>query len=311
VGSPYLGLGNVANESLASILVVDDEPELLKGVARILRLTSFGVATASTNADAIAIINQQLPDLVLSDVNRPGGSGIDLIRALRAVPKTHDLPVIFMTGAPRVETAHAALAAGAFHYLVKPVSPEDLLRHIYAALKSQRDPIVSLVDAGTEQAGVDYKRELDLASKRQRAELARDMIAMANTGGGTIIIGVQEERDGFSVQGAANARDLDATKIGDAVRAYTGSVVKFTSRPVNVRGALCAAVTVSATDGTIALAQRANQDAGLFTGRIYIRTSDARTTELSDPVQLAELLERAVEQRLRRLLSITTGKTPI
>jgi DNA-binding response OmpR family regulator len=306
--SPYTTHGNAPAPELPAILVVDDEPELTKGVARILRLTGFRVAEAFNNTNALDAIERELPNVVLSDINRPGGNGIDLIRELRAKPRTHDLPVIFMTGAPTVKTAEAALALGAFHYLVKPIGPEDLLKVIYKALRYRRDPVVSLVEAKTEQTGVDYKRELDLGNKRQRAELARDMIAMANTGGGTIIIGVQEERDGFSVKGAANARDLDPTKVGDAVRGYVGSVVKFSSRVVSVQGALCAAISVSATDGTIALAQKSNQEAGLFTGRIYVRTSDARTTELTDPVQLAELLERAVEQRLRRVVSIATGK---
>lgn len=304
--SPYTAKGEPRSTG-ESILLVDDEPELRRGVGVALRRFGFRVGEAGTNAEALSMLGREVPNLVLSDLNRPGGSGIDLLEAIRDDPRTAKVAVIFLTGNPSRLAAQAAKLGGAWHFFTKPVAMEELLQAIYDALGDQREPLLSLIDAGTETRDVDYKAALNLETKKARAELARDMIAMANAGGGTIVFGVAEGSAGAWSQVGLSPSEvdcLDVTKVGDAVRAYTGPAVEFATRVVRRGGLIFGAISVRPMNGTIALALKPNQDAGLFTGRIYVRTADARTAELTDPGELNVLIERAIGQRAGRIAAL-------
>jgi EAL domain-containing protein (putative c-di-GMP-specific phosphodiesterase class I) len=100
------------------ILLVDDQPSVLRSIGRLLSLRGFTVETASNGAEAIQKVAQGDFDVVISDIAMPEMDGISLLREIRA----HDLyvPVILITGEPSVDTAVQALEHGALHYLTKP-----------------------------------------------------------------------------------------------------------------------------------------------------------------------------------------------
>jgi CheY-like chemotaxis protein len=108
------------------VLVVDDDRALLEVYADILVNEGFVVSTAFDSAGALCALQADPCDVVLSDVVMPGGSGVDLLRAIRQ--RDLDLPVVLLTGSPTVETAIQALEMGVLHYLVKPVSGAELVR---------------------------------------------------------------------------------------------------------------------------------------------------------------------------------------
>jgi EAL domain-containing protein (putative c-di-GMP-specific phosphodiesterase class I) len=120
-------LGNVSGTSEAGggrVLLVDDDPTLLRSMARALRAKSFEVSTASNGQDAVKLVNEQEFDAILSDIAMPNMDGIQLLREVRE----HDLyvPVVLITGDPAIDTAVQAVEYGAFHYLTKPTSVEDI-----------------------------------------------------------------------------------------------------------------------------------------------------------------------------------------
>ena len=118
------------------VLVVEDDRSLAEAYADILLETGFDVATASDVAGALHALETEPVDVVLSDVLMPGGTGVDLLRAVRE--RDLDVPVVLVTGNPSVETAVQAVEMGALHYLLKPVASADLVKAVGNAARLRR-----------------------------------------------------------------------------------------------------------------------------------------------------------------------------
>lgn len=115
------------------LLLVDDEPELLKMVEGILRDAGFEtVLTAASAGEAAVQAEQEKPDLALLDVMLPDGDGFALMRRLRAFT---DIPIIFLTAKDEAADKLAGLGLGADDYIPKPFLPQELLLRIYAVLR--------------------------------------------------------------------------------------------------------------------------------------------------------------------------------
>ena len=109
------------------LLVVDDEPKLLRAVAVNLRGEGYEVVTARSGAEALVRINEMMPDLVVSDIRMPRMDGFKLARALRSNPRTALIPIIFLTAKDEREDRLAGIRTGVDAYLVKPFDPEELI----------------------------------------------------------------------------------------------------------------------------------------------------------------------------------------
>src|SRR3954463_3764249 len=101
------------------VLLVDDEPQLTRALARHLVAAGYEVETANDGTEAVARLKERFFDVVISDISMPGMNGLELLRAIRE--KDLDVPVIVMTGAPAVQSAIEAIEHGALRYLIKPV----------------------------------------------------------------------------------------------------------------------------------------------------------------------------------------------
>jgi EAL domain-containing protein (putative c-di-GMP-specific phosphodiesterase class I) len=119
-----------------SILVVDDEPAVARATERILSRRGYQVTVASGGRDAIAKTEAVPFDVIVSDLAMPDMDGQSLLRAIRA--KDLDVPFVFLTGSPDLDSAMAALEYGAFRYLIKPVSPDELVNVVVRALGWRR-----------------------------------------------------------------------------------------------------------------------------------------------------------------------------
>lgn len=136
------------------LLLVDDEPELLKMVASILSDDGFvNIVTAATVNEGIAAVRTENPDLAILDVMLPDGDGFDLMRQIRTFS---DIPVIFLTAKDESEDKLAGLGLGADDYIAKPFLPQELLLRIYAVLRrcyKEDTPLVNL-----EGCTIDFSR---------------------------------------------------------------------------------------------------------------------------------------------------------
>lgn len=116
------------------ILVVDDEESLRLTFKTFLSREGYGpVTVASTYDEALALIENNKFDLIVSDIVLEGASGIDLLRRVKEL--NQDCPVVMVTGYPNIKSASEAVRLGAFDYLAKPVKKEDLLRTARMALQ--------------------------------------------------------------------------------------------------------------------------------------------------------------------------------
>ncbi len=118
------------------VLVVDDEPVLARGFARTLAQAGYEAQTCSDSREALALIESGAFSAIVSDITMPNLNGIELLRAVRR--SSHDLPVILVTGDPNIGTAINALDYGAFKYLLKPVTNEQLTRTVRRAVRVYR-----------------------------------------------------------------------------------------------------------------------------------------------------------------------------
>lgn len=120
----------------ARVLVVDDEPNILKLLSAALRLSGFEVHAADTGGRALAIAREVAPDIVVLDVMLPDQDGFTLARRLRAV-REH-LPVLFLTARDGVADRIAGLTAGGDDYVTKPFSLEEVVLRLRAILRRTR-----------------------------------------------------------------------------------------------------------------------------------------------------------------------------
>jgi DNA-binding NtrC family response regulator len=128
--------------SESRVLVVDDEPDMLENFTRILRRAGHRCLTAGDAQRGLALVESERPDLLLTDLKMPGMDGMELLRRARELDPA--LPVIVITAFATIESAVAAIKEGAFDYLPKNFSVDELrvtvdraLRHRALQLENQ------------------------------------------------------------------------------------------------------------------------------------------------------------------------------
>jgi DNA-binding response OmpR family regulator len=122
----------------AKILIVDDDPNLLKLVGFALYRAGYQALSALGGEEAMRLVQEETPDLVILDIMMPGMNGLDVLRELRARPVTAGLPVIILSARTQVAARIEGLEAGADEYVDKPVSPKELVARVAALLERTR-----------------------------------------------------------------------------------------------------------------------------------------------------------------------------
>ena len=115
------------------ILIVDDEPDMLENCSRILSRQGYTCTTAGDGTSALAILEREMPDLLLTDFKMPEMDGMALLRRAHEIDPA--LPVIMITGFATIESAVAAIKEGAFDYLPKDFSVDQLRVAVDRALR--------------------------------------------------------------------------------------------------------------------------------------------------------------------------------
>lgn len=153
-----------------TILVVDDEPKIVKLAQDYLERGGFRVVTAADGTTALAIARHERPDLVVLDLNLPGSDGLDVCRALR---RESDVPIIMLTA--RVEEADRliGLELGADDYVTKPFSPRELVARVRAVLRR--------VQGGVHQPGFIRTGDLEIDLNGHRVTRAGQTIGLSRT----------------------------------------------------------------------------------------------------------------------------------
>lgn len=124
--------GEVINKRL---LVVDDEPKLLRAIAVDLKGEGYEVDVARSGIEALIFIAQKLPDLIISDIRMPGMDGYEFARRLRRNESTSLVPIVFLTAKDTTQDRIEGFRTGVDAYLTKPFEPDELLSIIASILE--------------------------------------------------------------------------------------------------------------------------------------------------------------------------------
>lgn len=116
-------------EAKPTILCVDDTPANLLLLVELLK-GAYRVKTAVNGPQALQIVAASLPDIILLDVMMPGMDGLEVCRRLKADPRCHQIPILFLTAKTDVEDEALGLSLGAADYIPKPISPPILLARV-------------------------------------------------------------------------------------------------------------------------------------------------------------------------------------
>lgn len=133
------------------ILVVDDEPKIVKLARDYLEQGGFRVVTANDGTTALAVARHERPDLIVLDLNLPGMDGLDICRSLR---RESDVPIIMLTARVEETDRLIGLELGADDYITKPFSPRELVARVRAVLRR--------VQGGVHQPGLIRVGDLEI-----------------------------------------------------------------------------------------------------------------------------------------------------
>jgi len=124
---------------MAHILVVDDEPEIVQLVVKVMEARGHRLSVARDGQEALDAVAQEMPDVLVIDLNLPKVDGFEVCRRLRASDATKHLPIVMMTAAyPTLEDADRGLGQGADEYVVKPFLREVLVHNIERLIPTPR-----------------------------------------------------------------------------------------------------------------------------------------------------------------------------
>ncbi|HEX7171649.1 MAG TPA: response regulator transcription factor [Candidatus Limnocylindria bacterium] len=154
---------------MARILIVDDEPKIIRLVTDYLEAAGFGVLAARSGEEALMRVRTENPDLVVLDLGLPGLDGLDVTRTLR---RDGELPVIMLTARDDETDRIIGLELGADDYVTKPFSPRELVARVRAVLRRH---------AGAGQSEVVRAGDLSLDVPRMRVTRGQEPIELTAT----------------------------------------------------------------------------------------------------------------------------------
>ena len=123
---------------MSVILIVEDNEKNLKLVRDVLQVKGYETLEAGTGEDGVRIARARLPDLILMDIQLPGMSGIEALKALRAEPATASIPVIAITASVMQQDRQQIVNAGFNGFIEKPVNLRNLLDTVQQAVGGKK-----------------------------------------------------------------------------------------------------------------------------------------------------------------------------
>lgn len=122
------------------VMLIEDEPNIIEAIRFLLMREGLDVETHSDGSSAVAAVRKSAPSLVILDMMLPGRSGMDILRDLRDMPETENLPVLMLTARGQTRDRDMAERAGASRFMTKPFSNSEVLlavRELLAQASSQ------------------------------------------------------------------------------------------------------------------------------------------------------------------------------
>ena len=131
------------------LLLIDDDPNLILLVKDYLEFRGYEVITAENGREALEILNQDVPDMIICDVMMPEMDGYALVEHVRQDSRTSWIPVLFLSAKGQSQDRVKGLNTGADVYMVKPFEPEELVAQVESSLK-QANRLIHHPSAGAD-----------------------------------------------------------------------------------------------------------------------------------------------------------------
>lgn len=158
------------------LLVVDDDASLLLAVSETLRAEGYVVVTARRGREALVLVAERVPDLIISDIRMPGMDGFQLARSLRSAPHTRLVPIVFLTAKDETADRIAGFRSGIDAYITKPFEPEELVAVVAGILdrvQRTRGDLARLFGENEKEIKFERDEELTEAEWRVAEAVAR------------------------------------------------------------------------------------------------------------------------------------------
>lgn len=170
------------------VLAVDDDPDVLGTLTRALTREGYEVGRATSGFEALKLLADRQPDLMVLDIIMPGLDGLSVCRKIRSEDRYADLTILFLTARGQTDDVVAGLDAGGDDYLVKPFEVAELIARVRALIRrTQRSTVTSsptlevgpiYLDSSTHQAQVGGRAPIQLTATEHR--LLRYLMEHAN-----------------------------------------------------------------------------------------------------------------------------------
>jgi len=131
-----------------TIMVVDDEPDLVTLLRARLEQKEFNVMCAYSGSQALADLEKQKPDLIILDIMMPEMDGFEVLRRLKAAPETSSIPVILLSALDKLKDISKGYEIGADHYITKPFTNSHLMTVIDHLLSGDKRHVVKCLYEG-------------------------------------------------------------------------------------------------------------------------------------------------------------------
>ncbi|PJF40450.1 MAG: response regulator [Chloroflexi bacterium] len=115
---------------MAHILVAEDEQDIRELIKFTLGYAGHTVTAAANGAEAVDLVEEAMPDLIMMDVRMPKMTGYEACRQMKSMDSVKHIPVVFLSAKGQNEEVQTGIDAGAMAYILKPFAPSDLLRRV-------------------------------------------------------------------------------------------------------------------------------------------------------------------------------------
>jgi two-component system alkaline phosphatase synthesis response regulator PhoP len=161
-----------------TILIVEDEKDIVKMLDYNLKKEGYRVITASDGEDALDLAKLRQPDLILLDLMLPGLDGLEVCKELKNERKTRPIPLIMLTAKAQESDKVIGLELGADDYVAKPFSPRELIARIKAVLRRGKEKLPEVIKIG--DLGLDFSK-IEVTVKDRPVELTSKEFELLKT----------------------------------------------------------------------------------------------------------------------------------
>jgi DNA-binding NarL/FixJ family response regulator len=144
------------------LLLIDDDPNLILLVKDYLEFRGYEVQTADNGREALNLLSQNLPDMIICDIMMPEMDGYGLIENVRQDPRTSWIPVLFLSARGQSQDRIKGLNLGADVYMVKPFEPEELVAQVESSLKQTNRLLLHTDGIGEDNSPIQVPATVEL-----------------------------------------------------------------------------------------------------------------------------------------------------